>query len=167
MTVRAVRSILTIVDELTSAALSVGVAAAVAAVRVAAVLEVGRQADALLGEPPVPGSLEWHAEQGGDLPVRRDRAWQLLHLRIELAAGLDPLPTIVGMRRHGATWEEIARAAGTTRQSAHERWAHPVLAILDRYGTGELGGPVARDEPEATVLGTPASDTPPSDAAPR
>ncbi|WP_308283201.1 hypothetical protein [Pseudonocardia nigra] len=94
--------------------------------------EAGRQADALLGEPPIPGSVGWHAEEGTDAPVRRERAWQLLQLRIGLAAGMDPLPVLVGLRNHGATWEQIARAAGVTRQSAHERWAGRVAAVLDR-----------------------------------
>jgi hypothetical protein len=112
-------------------ALSVDVTAAAAAVQVAAVTEAGRQADAILGEPPLPGSVEWHAEDGTDVPVQRQRAWQLLQLRIGLGAGLDPLPTLVGLRRHGATWEQIARAAGVTRQTAHERWAAKVAAILE------------------------------------
>lgn len=110
------------------------VRAAAAAVQVAAVTEAGRQADALIGPPPVPGSIEWHAEEGTDRPVRRERAWQLLHLRIGLAAGMDPLPVLIGLRNHGATWEEIARAAGVTRQSAHERWAPRVAAVLEWEG---------------------------------
>ncbi|MBW0114985.1 hypothetical protein [Pseudonocardia abyssalis] len=112
-------------------ALEIDVTAAAAAVQVAAVGEAGRQADALLGAWPAPGSVEWHAEEGTDAPRRRERAWQLLQLRIGLGAGLDPLPTVLGLRRHGATWEEIATAAGTTRQAAHERWAGPVREILE------------------------------------
>jgi hypothetical protein len=112
-------------------ALTVDVRAAAAAVQVVAVTEAGRQADAILGEPPLPGSIEWHAEEGTDVPLRRERAWQLLQLRIGLGAGLDPLPTLVGLRRHGATWEQIATAAGVTRQTAHERWAAKVAAIFD------------------------------------
>ena len=112
-------------------ALTVDVTAAAAAVQVAALTEAGRQADAVLGEPPLPGSVEWHAEEGTDVPVQRQRAWELLQLRIGLRAGLDPLPTLIGLRRHGATWEQIARAAGTTRQSAHERWAAKVAAVLE------------------------------------
>lgn len=80
----------------------------------------------------MPGGLEWHAEDGTDAPVRRARAWHLLHLRIGLGAGMDPLPTLIGLRHHRATWEEIARAAGMTRQSAHERWASQVRAVLER-----------------------------------
>ena len=48
-------------------ALGVDVTAAASAVQVAAVAEAGRQADALLGAWPVPGSVEWHAEEGTDL----------------------------------------------------------------------------------------------------
>jgi hypothetical protein len=117
--------------DLVDLALTVDVTAAAAAVQVVAVTEAGRQADAILGEPPLPGSVEWHAEEGTDVPVQRQRAWELLQLRIGLGAGLDPLPTLVGLRRHGATWEQIAQAAGITRQSAHERWAAKVTAILE------------------------------------
>ncbi len=118
-------------DDWTRLANDVDVTAAVAAVQMAAVTEAGRQADAILGSWPGPGSLEWHAEDGTDVPVRRGRAWQLLQLRIGLGAGLDPLPTLIGLRNHGATWDEIARAAGVTRQAAHERWASRVRAILE------------------------------------
>jgi hypothetical protein len=117
-------------DDLVALALDVDVTAAAAAVQVAAVGEAGRQADVVLGAWPVPGSVEWHAEEGTDRPRRRERAWQLLQLRIGLAAGMDPLPVLVGLRRHGASWEQIARAAGVTRQSAHERWAGRVTALL-------------------------------------
>jgi hypothetical protein len=123
-------------DDPVAIALTVDVTAAAGAVQVAAVTEAGRQADALLGEPPLPGSVEWHAEEGTDIPLRRERAWQLLQLRIGLGAGMDPLPVLIGLRRHGATWEEIAHAAGVTRQSAHERWAGRVAAVLDREVAG-------------------------------
>ena len=118
-------------DDPIETALSVDVTAAAAAVQVAAVTEAGRQADALLGDPPVPGSLEWHEEEGTGAPAARQRAWELLQLRIGLGAGLDPLPVLVGLRRGGASWEQIGRAAGTTRQSAHERWAAQVAAVLE------------------------------------
>jgi hypothetical protein len=111
-------------------ALTVDVAAAGAAVQVAAVEEAGRQADALLGEWPRPGSVEWHAEEGTATPLLRERAWQLLQLRIGLVAGVDTFWTVLSLRRHGSTWEEIARAAGITRQSAHERWAPRIAALL-------------------------------------
>ena len=118
----------------TELALAVDVTAAGSAVQVAAVTEAGRQADAVLGAPPVPGSVEWHAEDGTDVPVQRERAWQLLQLRIALAAGLDPLPILVGLLHHGSTWDEIGAAAGTTSQSARERWEAAVSAILHRDG---------------------------------
>lgn len=117
-------------DDLVALALDVDVTAAAGAVQVAAVSEAGRQADAVLGAWPVPGSVEWHAEEGTDRPRQRERAWQLLQLRIGLAAGMDPLPVLIGLRRHGASWEQIARAAGVSRQSAHERWAGRVGAVL-------------------------------------
>ncbi len=70
-------------DDRTELALAVDVTA----VQVAAVTEAGRRADAILGEPPIPGSVDRHAEEGTDVPVRRRRPWQLLQLRIGLAAG--------------------------------------------------------------------------------
>ncbi len=124
-------------DDLVALALDVDVSAAAAAVQVAAVGEAGRQADAVLGAWPVPGSVEWHAEEGTGRPQQRERAWQLLQLRIGLAAGLDPLPVLVGLRRHGASWEQIARAAGVTRQSAHQRWAGRVTALLTGVPRGQ------------------------------
>ena len=78
--------------------------------------------------------------------AREQRAWQLLNMRIQLAAGLDPFEEVLQLRRMGETWATIGRAAGMTRQSAHERWGQRVLSVLDRYGSGELGGPVADDD---------------------
>lgn len=113
-------------------ALAVDVTAAGAAVQVAAVTEAGRQADALLGEPPLPGSVEWYAEQGTAVPLQRERAWQLLQLRIGLAAGLDPVPVLIGLRRHGSSWPEIARAARIDPEEAERRWSPAVDAVLGR-----------------------------------
>jgi hypothetical protein len=106
-------------------ALSADVAAAAAAVQVAAVTEAGRQADALLGEPPLPGSVEWHAEEGTDAAVRRQRAWELLQLRIALGAGLDPLPVLVGLRRRGHLGRSAGLPAspGSPPTSAGRRWS--------------------------------------------
>ncbi|HEY5148421.1 MAG TPA: hypothetical protein VIJ23_01075 [Mycobacterium sp.] len=52
----------------------------------------------------------------------------------------------------GATRAVIGAAAGMTRQSAHERWHAATLAVLDRYGWGELGGPVAEDMPAGRLM---------------
>lgn len=79
-------------DDWISLALDMDVTAAASAVQVAALAEAERQADALLGEWPVPGGLEWHAEDGTDAPVRRARAWHLLHLRIGLGPGWTRCP---------------------------------------------------------------------------
>lgn len=126
-----VRVILTDMDDLLERALDVDVTEAASAAVLAAVAEAERYADAVIGVPPLPGGAEWEAEQGTDLPARRERAWQIVQLRVELAAGMDPLGTLVGLRRTGATWELIGRAAGISRQSAHERWAGR-LAFLDQ-----------------------------------
>lgn len=128
-------------------ALTADVAAGARAVTTAAVREAHRQATAIVGASPKPGTAEWSAEAGTGVPEERQRAWQLACLRIELAAGLDGFGEVLMLRRLGATWNQIGAAAGTTRQAAHERWGAQVLAVLDRYGTGELGGPVADDDP--------------------
>jgi hypothetical protein len=113
-------------------ALTVDVAEAAASTSLAAVQEAERHADAIIGVPPTPGTPEWDAEQGTDLPAQRERAWQVLQFRIELAAGIDPVRTLVGLRRTGTTWDLIGRAAGVSRQSAHERWARRVADVLER-----------------------------------
>jgi hypothetical protein len=110
-------------DDLLERALTANVDAAASAVTLAAVAEAERWADTVIGTPPLPGTPEWEAEQDTDLPARRERAWQVVQLRVELAAGMDPVRTLVGLRRTGATWDLIGKAAGITRQSAHERWA--------------------------------------------
>lgn len=103
------------------------------AVTAAALAELDRRADAIAGVPPVPGTPEWDAEQGTDTPVRRETAWRLAAFRIGLAAGLDPLPHLIGLRHLGISWDTIGRAAGTTRQSAHERWAARVSAVVEGH----------------------------------
>lgn len=128
-------------------ALGADISPSVAAVVRAAVGEAQRQAERIVGERPRPGTPEWEAEAASGAAAERQIAWQLACLRIELAAGLDPFEEVVMLRRAGATWASIGAAAGVTRQSAHERWGARVLAVLDRYGTGQLGGPVADDDP--------------------
>lgn len=98
------------------------------------------QAQSLLGGSPPAGTdgEQWNV------------AVQVLAFRIEYAAGFDALGSVVGLRRWGVTWELIGRAAGISRQAAHARWGAQVRSTLDRYGTGELGGPVADDEQDLT-----------------
>ena len=122
-------------ETLLEKALAVDVTEAAASTSLAAVREAERYADAIIGLPPTPGTPEWDAEQGTDVPAERERAWQVLQFRIELAAGIDPVRTLVGLRRTGTTWDLIGRAAGVSRQSAHERWARRVTDVLER-GTG-------------------------------
>lgn len=133
-------------DELVATALRLDVTDAAQACVDTAVDEASRQAELLIGPRPLPGTPEWAAEQGSEVGRQREVAGQLLHFRILLAAGVDPLPSVVGLRRWGITWELIARAAGVSRQAAHERWGRRVRQILDPYGTGEPGGPVPDDE---------------------
>lgn len=111
------------------------------AVRLAAVQEVQTQADALVT------ALRLGEDDGEGEGADPQRPWALACLRIALAAGMDGVEDVVLLRRSGATWAEIGAAAGITRQSAHERWNARVVAVLDRYGLGEPGGPVADDAP--------------------
>lgn len=115
------------------------------AAQTAAVAEAQRQAWLVVGHSAAPGTHEWEQDEATGLGPERQRAWQLLNMRIQLAAGLDPFEEVIQLRRMGETWAIIGRAAGMTRQSAHERWGQRVLSVLDRYGSGELGGPVADD----------------------
>lgn len=117
-----------------------------AAVRTTAVLEVQARAHDLVT------ALGATAGDGEASTVDGDpeRAWGLACLRIALAAGMDGLEDVIMLRRSGATWAQIGAAAGITRQSAHERWNARVMGVLDRYGLGEPGGPVADDAPSTS-----------------
>lgn len=111
-----------------------------------AAIESGRFADAVIGTGPLPGTPEWEAEQTTERLGERAIAWQLVSLRVQLAAGLDGLETVTVLRVQGATWAVIGRAAGMSRQSAHERWGARTTSVLDPYGTG-LPTNVADDTP--------------------
>jgi len=144
-----------LVDSFTELALTADITMATTAAVQAGVAEAQRQASRIVGTDGLT------ADSGRVDPARTDpansdpahihpaqlMAWQLACLRIELAAGWEPIETVVSLRRFGATWAVIGAAAGMTRQSAHERWNAGTLAVLDRYGSGELGGPVADDRP--------------------
>ncbi|MFC9552426.1 hypothetical protein ACFTWF_16375 [Rhodococcus sp. NPDC056960] len=132
--------------ELVERAVGADVAVAARAVITAAAAEASRYADGIIGTGPLPGTPEWEAEQGTDIPAQRTLAWHLLSLRIQLAAGLDGVETVLGLRFQGATWATIGKAAGMTRQSAHERWGARTTALLDPLGTG-LPATVADDDP--------------------
>lgn len=119
-----------------SAALAADLDDAVRAAHTAASVEAFTQAQRLLEPRP---STEAELEEW-------NVAVQILAFRIEHAAGVDALGSVIGLRRWGVTWDTIGKAAGISRQAAHTRWGAQVRAVLDRYGTGELGGPVAADE---------------------
>lgn len=128
-------------------ALSVNVSQAATAVINAALTESRRQATAIMGDRPAPKPAEWPDLSDDDREgTNHEIATSLLQLRIELAVGIDPLGTVLGLRRWGVTWEIIARAAGTSRQSAYGRWGERVRMVLDRYGTGEAGEAIPDDE---------------------
>ncbi|WAC55482.1 hypothetical protein [Gordonia sp. SL306] len=112
----------------------------------AAATEAGRHADEIIGTGPLPGTDEWEAEQGTAVPRQRTLAWHLVSLRIQLGAGLDGLETVLVLRTQGATWATIGRAAGMTRQAAHERWGTRIRAVLDPVGEG-LPDIVPDDDP--------------------
>ena len=146
-------------DSLTELALTADVAGAATAAVQAGVIEAQRQASRIVGiegaiekraadsGPTDPGRTLAPASDAAHLEAAQQLAWQLACLRIELAAGWEPIETVVSLRRFGATWAVIGAAAGMTRQSAHERWHAATLAVLDRYGSGELAVPVADDVP--------------------
>lgn len=127
-------------------ALSTDLDTAVRDAQAAAVNAAFAQAQKLLGDPPQSrADAHAHADADGDAEDW-NVAVQVLAFRIEHAAGFDALGSVLGLRRWGVTWDVIGRAAGISRQAAHARWGAQVRATLDRYGTGELGGPVADDE---------------------
>lgn len=129
-------------DTMLDSALAADLDGAVRATQAAAAGAAFTEAQAILGGRP---------PEGDDGEVGRwNVAVQVLAFRIEHATGLDPLGAVVGLRRWGVTWDVIGRAAGISRQAAHARWGGQVRAVLDRYGTGELGGPVADDEADLT-----------------
>lgn len=133
-------------DSLVERALAADITANVDAITVAALGEVGAQADVIVGPGPLPGTPDWELEDGTDIPAQRQLAWQLTSLRLQLAVGIDCADTVVVLRAGGVTWALIAQAAGITRQAAHERWGGRVRDILDRYGDG-MPDSVADDEP--------------------
>lgn len=45
---------------------------------------------------------------------------ELVSLRVDLDAAIDT--AVIGLRRRGVSWSQIASALGITKQSAHERW---------------------------------------------
>lgn len=122
------------------------IAGAVRDVVNAAASEAGRRADEIVGFGPLPGTPEWEAEQATTVPRERALAWHLLSLRIQLAAGLDGIETVIVLRMQGATWAAIGRAAAMSRQSAHERWGSRVTDTLDPMSTG-MPAIVADDAP--------------------
>lgn len=54
----------------------------------------------------------------------------LLALRAEVDTAVDT--AVAGLREQGHSWTEIARATGTTRQAARQRWADKVTLSADR-----------------------------------
>lgn len=114
----------------------VDITSGVRAVVTGAAAEAGRFADSIVGTGPLPGTPEWEAEQTTPIPADRTLAWHLLSLRVQLAAGLDGIETVIILRMTGATWAVIGRMVGMSRQSAHERWSARTTAVLDPVGAG-------------------------------
>lgn len=99
--------------------------AAVAAVVDAAVVEAQQQAKRLAtGNLAVPPALAGRTD--------------LLNLYLQARAGVDVTREVILLRRDGASWAEVGAGTGMTRQSAHERWAPAVRAVLNRDGSGHL-----------------------------
>ncbi|MGJ0118057.1 hypothetical protein ACQ7HM_02520 [Williamsia sp. MIQD14] len=127
-------------------ACEVDIAGHIRAVTAAAAEQAGRCSDDVIGTGPLPGTPEWEAEQSTATPAQRSIAWHLLSLRIQVAAGLDGVETVVVLRVLGAPWAAIGRATGMSRQSAHERWGTRSRAVLDPVGSG-LPSIVVDDDP--------------------
>ncbi|MFG2097274.1 hypothetical protein [Streptomyces sp. NPDC048612] len=67
-------------------------------------------------------------------------------LELERLTQLVVEKAVVAERERGTTWEQLARAAGTTRQSAHERWSGHVQVWAS------LGRVVQPDRPTAEIV---------------
>jgi len=113
-------------DSLTELALTADVAGAATAAVHAGVAEAQRQASRIVGiagaiERPTPDSGRadsgpadsGRADPGqargapahpAHVDAAQQLAWQLACLRIELAAGWEPIETVVSLRRFGASW---------------------------------------------------------------
>ncbi|MFI9031164.1 hypothetical protein [Streptomyces sp. NPDC053560] len=76
-----------------------------------------------------------------------DLLCQALDLRRLAEAAVES--AVIAERERGTTWEQLAQAAGTTRQSAHERWAGVVQSWARR-------GRISSSAPEVRTLDTVA-----------
>lgn len=115
------------------------------------------------------------------VPVEPDPAPScLLTAALELREQLDQVisAAAVAERERGVTWEQLAKATGVARQSAHQKW-HPAIAAWTEKGrraeqetsgralAQELDAWVACDEPsrtDAVSAGLDAVRFPGSDA---
>ncbi|WP_330476772.1 hypothetical protein OG301_00180 [Streptomyces platensis] len=87
-----------------------------------------------------------HREAHARIPVDPDApAGDLLRQALELEEMVQQLVqrAVVAERERGTTWEQIARAAGTTRQSAHERWSGNVQSWANLGRTALTETPTA------------------------
>lgn len=64
-----------------------------------------------------------HAVQDDGYPTALDRVWALRVIAETAERALRQAVPLA--RQEGASWEDIGRALGTTRQSAHERFGGP------------------------------------------
>ncbi|MFD3593209.1 hypothetical protein ACFWU5_10815 [Nocardia sp. NPDC058640] len=62
---------------------------------------------------------------------RRKLQLELTKLRIRRAANVDLGGAVTTARIAGATWEQVGKAVGTSRQAAFERWGKAVKAFED------------------------------------
>ncbi|MFJ9855253.1 hypothetical protein [Streptomyces sp. NPDC101150] len=80
------------------------------------------------------------------IPVEPDApAGDLLRQALELERLAQKLvqDAVVAERERGTTWEQLAGAAGTTRQSAHERWSRDVQTWANLGRTAGTESPTA------------------------
>lgn len=55
----------------------------------------------------------------------------LIALRAELDAAI--VDAVAGQLAVGRSWADVARGAGVSRQTAHEKWSRAVRALGERY----------------------------------
>ncbi|MFF9787727.1 hypothetical protein [Streptomyces nigrescens] len=67
-------------------------------------------------------------------------------LEVERLARTVVESAVIAERERGTTWEQLAGAAGTTRQSAHERWS------LDVQTWARMGRVTDRDRPTSEIV---------------
>jgi len=98
-------------------------------------------------------------DPAGSPPLTREESLELLALQEVVArkAGYGRQLTVRGARAAGASWSEIGRALGTSRQAAweaHQRWIDGQAEQRGR--TGEIGFDESEADAARALAGGPA-----------